>query len=59
MQKSFKQRLEALERLEAHADIVLDHGSFTWEDRELVYMAISVYAVTVDERGRLVRGRGD
>jgi hypothetical protein len=56
MNKSFKQRLEALEALEGPpAGSVLDNSPITEEDQELLYMAISTYRATVDERGYLVR----
>ena len=56
MQKSFKDRLAALEALEGpRPGSVLDNTPMDWTDRETLYMAISLYRATVDERGYLVR----
>jgi hypothetical protein len=53
MNKSFRDRLAALEALETHVE--LDHAPLTWEDRELLFIQIALYNVTVDDSGRVVR----
>jgi hypothetical protein len=59
MNKSFKARLEALEALEGPpAGGVLDNSPLTWEDRELLYIAISTHRAILDERGYLARKDG-
>jgi hypothetical protein len=56
MNKSFRSRLEALEALEGlRPGGVLDNAPITPADQELLYMAISTYRATLDERGYLVR----
>jgi hypothetical protein len=56
MNKSFKQRLEALEALESER-IAFDQSELTWDDRELLYMAISTYRVTLNASGWLTRAK--
>jgi hypothetical protein len=55
MNKSFKDRLAALEALETQAE--LDRSPLTDDDRRLIGDAIALYAVTLDGNGYLVRSR--
>jgi hypothetical protein len=53
MNKSFKDRLAALEALEEQAELA--RAPITEEDRDLLYLAIEKRSVTMDASGRLVR----
>jgi len=54
MNKSFKQRVKALEALETQAEQA--RAPLSEDDRDLLYLAIEDRSVTMDATGRLVRG---